>query len=194
MPLCLPHVGIGAGQADAERRELRVARPHLLARHETTAVDLARHACAAPRGRCRPPAPRTAGTRSRVHRGSTRSQRCFCSSVPCASSVGPARLMPTRFTGCGARDRAYSMLKIATCTGGAPRPPYSCGQWMPTHRSAASCACHARPQATSCVDRRETRGRLDVGCEPCAHLVGERLLLGRERQIHDYRSQKRMRS
>ena len=38
------------------------------------------------------------------------SHRCFCSSVPCASSVGPARLMPTRFTGCSARDRAYSML------------------------------------------------------------------------------------
>ena len=38
------------------------------------------------------------------------SQRCFCASVPCASSVGPARLMPTRLTGCSARDRAYSML------------------------------------------------------------------------------------
>ena len=77
------------------------------------------------------------------------SQRCFCSSVPCASSVGPARLIPTRLIGWSARDRAYSMLKIATCTGDAPRPPYSSGQWMPTQRAAASSACHVRPNSTS---------------------------------------------
>ena len=29
--------------------------------------------------------------------------------------------MPTRLTGWSARERAYSMLKIATCTGDAPR-------------------------------------------------------------------------
>src|SRR5438552_190258 len=57
--------------------------------------------------------------------------------------------MPTRLTGCGARARAYSVLKMATCTGGAPRPPYSWGQWMPTQRPSASRACHRRPHSTS---------------------------------------------
>ena len=52
-----------------------------------------------------------------------RSQRAHCSSVPCASRVGPARLMPTRLTSWGAPLRAYSVLKIATSTGDAPRPP-----------------------------------------------------------------------
>src|SRR5437870_851177 len=41
------------------------------------------------------------------------------------------------------------MLKIATCTGEALRPPYSAGQWMPTQRPAAIFACHSLPQATS---------------------------------------------
>src|SRR5205085_353909 len=77
------------------------------------------------------------------------SHRSFCSSVPWASSVGPARLRPTRFTSCGARARAYSALKIATCTGDAPRPPYSAGQCSPTHRSAARRPCHSRPHDTS---------------------------------------------
>src|SRR3954447_11190333 len=57
--------------------------------------------------------------------------------------------MPTRLTGCGAPARVYSALKMATCRGDAPRPPYSWGQWMPTQRPSASSACQARPQATS---------------------------------------------
>src|SRR5437588_6316312 len=77
------------------------------------------------------------------------SHRSFCSAVPYASKVGPARLRPTRLTSCGARARAYSALKIATWTGEAPRPPYSSGQWMPTHRCLASLACQRRPQSTS---------------------------------------------
>jgi hypothetical protein len=77
------------------------------------------------------------------------SQRSFCAALPWASRVGPARLMPTRLTGCGAPARAYSALKIATSTGKAPRPPYSAGQWMPTQRAAASFACHTRPHSIS---------------------------------------------
>src|SRR5947209_14626987 len=77
------------------------------------------------------------------------SHRSFWSAVPWANSVGPARLSPTRLTSCGARARAYSALKIATCTGDAPRPPYSAGQCRPTHPSAASRACHCRPHSTS---------------------------------------------
>src|SRR5437764_9749965 len=72
-----------------------------------------------------------------------------CSSLPWASSVGPARLMPTRLTGWGAPQRAYSRLNSATCTAVAPRPPCSGGESTPPHRSAASLACQRRPHATS---------------------------------------------
>ena len=77
------------------------------------------------------------------------SQRRRWSSSPWANRVGPTRLTPVRFTGWGARDRAYSTLKSATSIGVAPRPPNAVGQWMPTHRSAASRACQRRPHANS---------------------------------------------
>src|SRR5438552_2052813 len=86
------------------------------------------------------------------------SQRRRCSSVPWVSSVGPTRLMPTRFTGCGAPARAYSRLNSATCTGEAPRPPYSAGQAIPTQRDAASRACQVRPHATSSSIEANTGG------------------------------------
>ena len=121
------------------------------------------------------------------------SQRCFCSSVPCASSVGPARLMPTRLIGCSARDRAYSMLKIATCTGDAPRPPYSSGQWMPTQRPPASSRLPRAAELDLLGDRLEARRHLDVRGEPLADLARERLLFGGEREVHAYRSQNRSR-
>ena len=110
------------------------------------------------------------------------SQRSFWSSVPCASSVGPARLMPTRLIGCSARERAYSMLKIATCTGdAAPAVLGSANGCRPSGR-AASRACHAgrtRPlrrwSRTAAAPRRSRRA---------THFERERLLLGGEGEIH----------
>jgi len=40
--------------------------------------------------------------------------------------------MPTRLIGCSARDRAYSMLKIATCTGDAPAAVLSASGCRPS--------------------------------------------------------------
>jgi hypothetical protein len=76
-------------------------------------------------------------------------KRRHCAAVPCASSVGPARLMPTRLTSWAAPLRAYSELNSATSTADAPRPPYSTGQSIPTQPAAASFACQARPWATA---------------------------------------------
>ena len=77
------------------------------------------------------------------------SQRARCSGVPCASSVGPTRLMPIRPTSSGARARASSSVTMKCSTAPAPRPPYSSGHGTPTHRPPASSACHSRPNATS---------------------------------------------
>ena len=102
--LVLGHVGVGAGQADAPARELRVRRPHLLAREQPAVVDA--HARVFSDARSEP----ASGSEKSWHQISSAvridgSQRAFCSSVPCASSVGPARLMPTRLIGCSARAR-----------------------------------------------------------------------------------------
>ena len=101
--------------------------------------------------------------------------------------------MPTRLIGCSARDRAYSMLKIATCTGDAPRPPYASGQWMPTQRPAASSRLPRPAELDLLGDGLEARRHLDVRGEPRAHLERERLLLGGEREVHPHRSQNRSR-
>ena len=102
--------------------------------------------------------------------------------------------MPTRLIGCSARDRAYSMLKIATCTGDAPRPPYSSGQWMPTQRPAASRACHAPAELDLVGDRLEARRHLDVARRASSRTSrANALLVGGEREIHRYRSQNRSR-
>ena len=50
-PLVLRELGIGAGEADAPPRELRVARPHLLAVEHPPALDRRAPWCAATRGR-----------------------------------------------------------------------------------------------------------------------------------------------
>ena len=86
--------------------------------------------------------------------------------------------MPTRLIGCSARERAYSMLKIATCTGDAPRPPYSSGQWMPTQRSAASCACHAPAPLDLVGDVSNAGGSSTFAASHARDLRRERLLLG----------------
>src|SRR3954470_3213932 len=100
------------------------------------------------------------------------SHRSFCSAEPWASRVGPARLRPTRLTSCGARTRAYSPLKIATCTGDAPRPPYSAGQWRPTQPPAPQPALPLAAPLDFVVESGEDRDLAEVGGKPRPHLVG----------------------
>src|SRR5439155_17576841 len=63
----------------------------------------------------------------------TAGSSAFWAGVPCPISVGPTMLSPITLIGSGApaspqvtRNRAYSARV-------APRPPYSAGQWTPTH-------------------------------------------------------------
>ena len=76
------------------------------------------------------------------------------------------------------------MLKIATCTGDAPRPPYSLG---PVDADPAVGRELGLPRAAELDllgDGLEAGGHLDVRGEPRPHLLRERLLLGGEREIH----------
>ncbi len=144
----------------------------------------ARPASSATRGRNRHRVRRTAGTRSRRRSRIDGSQRAFCSSVPCASSVGPARLMPTRLIGCNARERAYSMLKIATSTGDAPRPPYACRPVDTDPPIGREARLPAPAELDLVGDVLEPRRDLDVVAEPGADLEREGELVGGEREIH----------
>ncbi len=71
-------------------------------------------------------------------------QRCFCSSVPWASSVGPTMPIAMAKTPLDTPWRACSWLKITDSIGLAPRPPYSRGHVMPAHPPSASRPCHSR--------------------------------------------------
>ena len=101
MPCCLGTSGFGAGEAQAPVGELRVARPDLLAVEDPAAVGAGRRAWSTAARSL--PAP---GSLNSWHQSSSAgrisgSQRAFCSGVPCASSVGPTRLMPMRPTSSG---------------------------------------------------------------------------------------------
>ena len=168
MPRCFGGVRIGAHEPDAPAGELRVARPHLLAADRPARFAVGTGGRLGARGERREVAAR-AGLAEQLapdlarRRGSGAASAARCSSVPCASSVGPARLMPTRLTGCGAPARAYSMLNSATSTGVAPRPPYAAGHAIPTQRSAASRACQARPHSTCRRGRRTSPATATLG-------------------------------
>ena len=59
--------------------------------------------------------------------------------------VGPARLIPTKFTLIiGARDAAISWWKMTCSISVAPRPPYSFGHEIPAHPASASWRSHPR--------------------------------------------------
>ena len=105
--------------------------------------------------------------------------------MPWARSVGPARLMPTRLTSCGALLRAYSELNTATSTGVAPLPPYSAGQSIPTQPAAASRACHLRPHSIASASSVELRAG-SRGSRPATSRTsdGESRLGGAEGQVH----------
>ena len=77
------------------------------------------------------------------------SQRAFCSSVPWASSVGPAMPIPAVNTSGGVRTRASSCRKIVLCIEVPPRPPYSTGHVMQAHPASALRACQARDRSIS---------------------------------------------
>jgi len=105
------------------------------------------------------------------------SQRCFCSSVPCASKVGP-QVDADALIGCSARDRAYSMLKIATCTGDAPRPPYSSASDADP-AGGRELRCQVRPNSTSSAMVSKWSAP-HVRRQPRPHLLRERRFLGGE--------------
>ena len=60
-----------------------------------------------------------------------RCRRC-CAGVPYFISVGPSIERPPRLTNCGDSARAISWKRMICSVSGAPRPPNSFGQFMPT--------------------------------------------------------------
>ena len=98
-------VGVGAGQADPPpgepRRSWSTPSGPLSSQPSSTGVG---PGASATRGR--DPASGSLNSWHQISRGvedRAAATAAFCSSVPWASSVGPARLMPTRLTGWGAR-------------------------------------------------------------------------------------------
>ena len=114
------------------------------------------------------------------------SHRAFCSSVPCASSVGPARLMPDtvdrlRRTRCARTRRCRSPPRPASRSARRTRV----GQWMPTQRSRGQLRLPRPSPRDLVVDAmRSTGGGSRFASQPGPDLGRERLLVGRERQVH----------
>ena len=195
MPLCFGASAIGAREADPPPRELRVGRPHLLARQQPAVVD-AHRAASASDARSEP----ASGSLNSWHQISSAvriagSHRCFCSSVPCASSVGPARLMPTRLIGCErarprvlhVEDRDLHRRRAATAVlarASGCRPsgrPRAC---------ACHCAAERRPRRRS---SRSAAARSTCAASHARTSAANACLLGREAQVHAQRSQNRSR-
>ena len=183
-------VGVAAGQAHPPVGELRVGGPHLATVELPSAVD-------AP---CR-----------RAHRGEVRagvglgeqlapqllaavgmagSQRAFCSSVPWASSVGPARFTPMRPTSSGARARASSSCTTKFSAG--PEVAAAVGG-RPCHRHPARAGQVRLPPTAEgdlLAEVVEARGQThpvlpwQVAAEPLPQLAAEVLLCRRRRQVH----------
>jgi hypothetical protein len=72
------------------------------------------------------------------------SQRAFCSSLPCAISVGAMSFCAMIVMRSGAPDARYSSSKIAWVMTSAPRPPYSVGQAMPPYPATDNVRSHSR--------------------------------------------------
>src|SRR3954463_14395922 len=74
-------------------------------------------------------------------------KRSFCSSVPCANTVGPPIVSPSTLAICGARARAISSKKIACSIIVPPAPPKSDGQVRPAQPRSLSLRCQSRRNA-----------------------------------------------
>ena len=122
------------------------------------------------------------------------SHRRHWSGVPCARSVGPARLIPTRLTSCGAPLRAYSALKMRHLDGRRPPTPVLDGPIDPDPTGLGQLrlpgpAAPDRLGEVVVVVRDAVRvcvgvGGDDVGFQPRPHLVRETLLGLGQRQVH----------
>ena len=149
--LVLRRVAVGAAQHEDPLRPVRERRPHLLARARPTRRRRERRVSARSRGRSRRSAPSSPGTRSRCRAGSRAGTRCFWSSRPKCTIVGPSRPSPTMPTRPGPPARAYSSKKITCSTSVTPRPPYSAGQPSPIQPSRPSSCSHShRSSNNSC--------------------------------------------
>ena len=112
MPRCLGASGsVRAMQDHPVGAVLGAGGPDLLAVDHVVVAVARRRASGARRGRSRRPARRSPGTRRARRRACGAGARCFCSSVPCTISVGPAQPMPMPPPGLGARASAISSLQ-----------------------------------------------------------------------------------
>ena len=191
MPLLLRRVGIGAREAPAPVGELRVARPHLLAVEH---ASRRRPRSARVRSDVRSlPAPGSLNSWHQISDASRifGSQRAFCSSVPCASSVGPTRLTPMRPTSSGARaarqllgddvvlDRARAAPAVLLAATPTPTQPAARELRLPLapERDLLGEVVEARRQALAVLPRQ-------VRAQPGADLVAERVLGGGGGEVH----------
>ena len=186
MPLCFGASGSVRARQMPQRGELRVATstpsgPRAASRRRRgTAVRLQRREVGARVGLAEQLAPDLVGGEDRRQPALPSARRCRA-----RAASGPARLMPTRLIGCSARDRAYSMLKIATSHRRRAPAAVRLGpvDADPAARPRAAPATR-RPELDLVGDRLEARRDLDVRREPRAHLARERVLLGGEREVH----------
>src|SRR5919108_3916818 len=84
-------------------------------------------------------------------------KRSFCSSVPCAITVGPPIASPSTLAIDGAPARAISSKKIACSTSVAPAPPYSVGHVSPAQPRSLSARCQARRNSKSSASESGSR-------------------------------------
>ena len=110
-------------------------------------------------------------------------KRSFCSSVPCAMTVGPPIVSPSTLAICGARARAISSKKIACSICVAPAPPYSVGHVRPAQPRSLSLRCQSRRNSKDASSPSGSRARM-VLRDPRPQRVAELLLRRRERQVH----------
>ena len=169
MPSCFWRVGLGAHQDEHHLRHVGGAGPDLLAVDDEVVAVLDRAWSGGSRDRCRRRARSSPGTRLISPRIVGPIQRCFCSSVPCASSVGTSIEGPWAI-GRAVRPPALnssSMMTVSRMSGSAPKPPYSAGSCAPSSRArsaarATRCArsCPARPcrcGPSACASSRKSR-------------------------------------
>ena len=148
-------------------------RPHLLAGDDPARRRCAPRACAATRGRSPTAARRSPGTRSRRPTGSGARKRSFCSSVPCAITVGPPIVSAERV------DHPRRAARGRAPRRRSPSRP----AWRRRRRTRPASVSPAQPRSLSlrCQARRKSKPRLValrpragvVVLEPAAHLVAE---------------------
>src|SRR5437762_1873427 len=85
----------------------------------------------------------------------------FCwAGVPYFMRVGPSIDRPPRFTNSGDSARAISWYRMICSVSGAPRPPHSLGQFIPTYPASHIRFCQARSRRTSSTSARDDANAL----------------------------------